>query len=381
MKKEILGIMLAVISCNITFSQSQEVKKSAFQFTFFPPVGTQGVYASRYSNGVSFNLLAGISQDERYFTLGSLGNIVKNDASGLQLAGVANITRNNAYAFQLAGVSNIVGNNGKGIALSGVANISKEYKGCQLAGVANMASNNVHGFQLAGVSNIVGNNGKGMALSGVANISKEYGGCQLAGIANMAGDVNGFQLAGVFNKAKKVKGVQFAGILNIADESDYSIGLINIIKNGEMGIGISYNEIGSTVLSLRSGGRLLYGIIGLGYNHRSVSPASFVFEAGYGVHINFSEKFRINTEAKAQLLSMFANQENSQYSLAILPALKLGSNFEIFAGPSISYLISDNTDNEKLFPKNTSINIWKSFGSSRLKQVNIGFSIGTQFLF
>lgn len=327
-------MVAAVLSLNTALSQSAETKESIFQFTFIPPLGTQGIHAGHYSNGFSFNLLAGLSQNERHFTLGSIANIVRNNAAGFQLAGVANLIENNT-----------------------------------------------NGFQLAGVSNIVGNNGKGMLLSGVLNTSKDYNGFQLAGVGNIAGDINSFQFAGVFNKAKKVKGVQFAGIMNIADDSDYPIGLINIIKNGEMGIGVSYNETGSTVISLRSGSRIMYGIIGVGYNYRSNSDASFVIETGYGVHINCSENFRINTEAKAQFLSMFKKHENTQYSLAILPALKISSNFEVFAGPSINYLRSEDTSNGKLFPNDTSINLWKSFGASKLEQLYIGFSVGTQFLF
>jgi len=331
MKKVILFLVLVAININTAFTQTTE---SAFQFTFFPPVGTQGTQSAQYSNKISINALAGISQNERCFTLGGLANIVKNDVSG----------------FQLAGVSNVIGNNARG-------------------------------FQLAGVSNTIGNDGKGLLLSGVLNTSQEYKGTQITGLANIAGNINGVQIAGLFNKAKDVKGVQIAGLLNIAENSDYPIGLINIIKNGEMGIGISYNEIGSAVLSFRSGGRVMYGIIGMGYNHKSVSDESFVFEAGIGAHINCSPAFRINTEIKTQDISLFREKEVSQQSLAILPALKLGSNFEIFAGPTVNYLTSDDLSNEKLFPENTGINIWKSFGSSRLEQVYVGFSAGIQVLF
>lgn len=367
MKKSILFFLLAVIGFNTALSQSQEAKKSVFQFTFFPPVGTQGTDASNYSNDFSFNLLAGVSQNERYFTLGGLANIISNNASGFQLAGISNIIGNNASGFQLAGIGNIIGDNASGF---------------QLAGIGNIIGNNASYFQLAGIANITGNDAKGFQLSGIANIvGNEATGFQLAGLGNIAGDVKGFQLAGIFNKAKNVEGVQLAGLVNIADYSDYPIGLLNIIKNGEMGVGISYNETGSAILSFRSGGRVMYGILGLGYNHRSVSKESFIIEGGLGAHINCTNTFRINTEAKAHYFSMFRDEETSQYILAVLPALKLSPNFEIFAGPTVNYLRCDNLDNEKLFPKDTSINIWKSFDESRLEQIYIGFSVGAQFLF
>ena len=68
--------------------------------------------------------------------------------------------------------------------------------------------------------------------------------------------------------ANDVKGVQWAGLLNIARNSDVPIGLINIIKNGEMGMAVTYDGIGNAVASFRSGGKYTYGILGIGYNHK-----------------------------------------------------------------------------------------------------------------
>ncbi len=104
---------------------------------------------------------------------------------------------------------------------------------------------------MAGLSNYVGNDGQGVQ-SALANINKnKFSGFQMAGLAkysfcndrvqfaglvNIAKEVNGLQVAGLVNIAKEVNGVQFAGLVNIADKSDCPIGLINIIKNGEMGL-------------------------------------------------------------------------------------------------------------------------------------------------
>ena len=44
--------------------------------------------------------------------------------------------------------------------------------------------------------------------------------------------MNGAQVAGVFNYAKKLRGVQI-GLINVSDTSDgYSIGLLNLVKQG-----------------------------------------------------------------------------------------------------------------------------------------------------
>ncbi len=379
MKKVIIFIIL-LFAINDTFLlQARETKKSAFQFTFFTPVGTQGTQAPDYSNKVSVNLLVGVSKNEESFTLGGLANIIRHNASGCQIAGLSNVIGNNAKGSQLAGISNTVGNNGHGMLLSGILNTSKEYEGSQISGVLNVASH-IKGFQLDGITNIA-KNVNGFQIAGIGNVAKNVNGFQIAGIGNVAKDVNGFQIAGIFNKARNVKGFQFAGILNIADNCDYPIGLINLVKNGEKGIGVSFNELSSTVLSFRSGGKVMYGIVGLGYNYRSISKESVIFQTGIGVHINYTPSFRINTELISNVYTLFRGDVTSQISFAVLPAYKFASHIEIFGGPSFNFMQSDSFDNEDIFPGDGSINLWKKRGSSHLEQGHIGFIIGTQFLF
>jgi len=363
MKKGIILIILLCAASCVSLLQAQETKNSSFQFTIVPPLGTQGAEAPNYSNKVSINLLLGISQNESKFTLGGIANIIMNNASG----------------FQIAGISNIIGNNGNGIQLAGILNTSKNYNGMQIGGVLNVASN-FNGFQISGISNIA-KNANGFQITGIGNVAKNLNGFQIAGIGNMAENLNGFQIAGIFNKAKNVNGFQISGILNIADHSDYPIGLVNLIKDGEKGIGISYNEIGSTVLSFRSGGKVMYGIVGLGYNYRSISKQSALIEAGIGAHINYAPSFRVNTEMTAKAYGLFKKNETTQYSLAVLPAFKCASHLEIFGGPTFNFLQSDNRDNDKIFPYDASISLWKTSSTSRLEQGYFGFTIGTQYIF
>lgn len=79
-------------------------------------------------------------------------------------------------------------------------------------------------------------------------------------MTGIADDVNGVQFSSLVNKARKVNGVQFATLVNIADESDFPVGLVNIIKKGERGISVTYDLLGNTLLSFRSGGKYTYGI-------------------------------------------------------------------------------------------------------------------------
>lgn len=321
------------------FSATAQDKRATFHFSFVPPLSTNGIKAYEYSNGASFNLLAGISRDEEHFSFAGLSNVITNDAKG----------------FQLAGLSNFIGNNGEGMLFSGLANITKgSYSGFQFAGLGNIVKNDISGFQFAGLINIAKN-------------------------------INGFQFAGLINKAKNVNGVQFAGIINIAENSDFPIGLINIIKNGEKGIVVTYNELGSTMVTFRSGGKVTYGIIGVGYNHK-VSNRAYTVEAGFGAHINCFAWLRINNELKVASFGytnnpFVADSKSSNpvfhVNYSLMPAFRISRHFELFGGPSINYINARNTDSE-LMPNHS---IWKQSGSTRFQQIYIGYQVGIQYIF
>jgi hypothetical protein len=66
------------------------------------------------------------------------------------------------------------------------------------------------------------------------------------------GDLRGVQTAGIFNVARHVRGLQM-GIANVAGHNDYPVGIVNIIKDGEMVVGTGYNEIGSATVNFSSG--------------------------------------------------------------------------------------------------------------------------------
>ncbi|NDV59611.1 hypothetical protein [Bacteroides sp. 519] len=346
MKKSILAAILCCFTLASALAQTNE-KTSAVHVSFIPPLSTHGSQAAEYTNGVSFNILAGVSKNEKYFTFGGLANIIHNNASGVQFAGLLNTIGNDANGFQFAGLFNRTGNTTRGI---------------QFAGLYNLADNG-YGFQFGGLAN---------------TIKKEYSGIQFAGLFNSAKDFQGFQFAGLVNIAKNVKGVQFAGLVNIAENSDYPIGLINIIKNGEMSVGVTYDETGSVIASFRSGGRVLYGILGVGYNHKS-NHKHYVAEGGFGAHIPVVNRFRINAELKSQFMNMSSSDEFlNKSSFSILPAFKFTPNLEIFAGPSINYMNTDDVSNKNMFPGG---DIWTKFKDDRLQQLHIGYTAGIQWIF
>lgn len=345
MKKVFLTILLCVLFHEAALSRTDEDKKTTFQFSFVTPLSTNGLHAAQYTNTVSLNLLVGTSKNEEAFTLGGLANIITQNATGVQFAGL----------------SNYVGNNGKGVQFAGLTNINKNrFDGLQFAGLVNTAGA-MNGFQFAGL----------------VNVAKNVKGLQFAGLVNVAKDVKGLQFGGLINVAKKVNGVQFAGIINIAEDSDCPIGLINIIKNGEMGIALTYDAIGNMVVSFRSGGKYTYGIIGIGYNHKTTG-STLMTEAGFGAHIPVVSWFRINNEIKASSIGCDSETPVFNGGYALIPAFKIGNHCELFAGASINYMETRQVNNDKIFSNHA---LWERNSATRLQQVYIGYQVGVQYLF
>lgn len=313
--KKIQSVFIILLTVFHLSAQMNQGKYVPFHFSFIPPLSSNGINASQYTNGASFSILAGMSANERNFTFASISNVIANEARGLQFAGI---------------------------------------------------------------SNYIGKQGQGVAFAGMTNITKgTYKGVQFAGLLNTSKDITGLQFAGLLNIAGKVRGVQFAGLLNIAEESDCPIGLVNIVKRGEMGIALTYDILGNGIVSFRSGGKYTYGIIGFGYNHKLSGDNKTVAEAGYGVHIPCYSWFQINNEFKVTSTATSDKPFlNASYSL--LPSFKIKKHYNIFGGASLNYSTTTEMDNQTLFPQN---NLWKKYTDNRLQQLFIGYLVGIQYIF
>lgn len=300
--------------------QAQETKKQPAHIGFTYPVSSNGKQAALYSNTFSMHALVGVSRSETGVAMAGISLIIKDSAYGVQMAGISNHITHMASGVQLAGVVNIMGNS-RGLSAAGIANKSAD-AGVQLAGVTNIARQ-VKGFQMAGIVN-----------------KATYTRGQVAGVVNVAGEVNGIQAAGIVNKATKVKGVQLAGLVNIADSSDYPIGLVNIIKNGSRFISVSIDESAIVLASFRSGGRVLYGIVGLGYNVKT-AKSLFATEAGLGAHLLQKGAFSLQAELVSVGMFDFKGGEYYKNMLRVLPAYAFNKRFSAWAGPSFGYIHTD----------------------------------------
>ena len=375
MKKLFLTIcMLLSLSA---FSQEDNFRPAQINFGF-PLSSTNVKKAKEYTNGFSINLLVGISKNERSLALAGIGSVIANDATGLQIASVFNHIGNNGYGIAVTGVSNTVMQSYKGIQIAGVANYSGSGVGMQIAGVTNINNGANIGAQISGVANINNGAAMGLQISGVTNINNgSFIGLQLSSVANIAGDVKGMQLSAVMNKAKKVKGVQFATLLNIAEESNFPIAFINIIKNGKMGVALTHDILNNKVVSLRSGGKYTYGILGFGFNNKITEGNRLVAEAGYGIHIPITEWFEINNELKATMTGLGSETSNN-FGYFLSPSLTLLEHYNFFAGVSVNYFNSNSVNSESILPNNS---FWSKDGNDYIHRMFVGYQIGVQYIF
>lgn len=370
------ALLLMIPFISVLNVKAQSVHHSRVNIGLAYPFSSNGNHAAADTNLFSFNLIAGVSAAEEGFSFAGISSVIKNYAKGVQFAGFSNHIGQYAEGFMFAGFMNTYGK-AKGMQFAGFTNIAlKDVEGAQFAGFMNKAAN-LDGAQIAGFSNVA-KEVTGSQVAGFSNISGDIKGSQFAGFTNTAGDVEGSQFAGFINIAKKVKGLQLAGFVNIADSSDHPIGVLNLIKDGEKSIGFSMDETQTGLVSFRSGGRVLYGIMAAGYNFKN-SEDVYAFELGLGAHILNSPVFRINTEVSTLMLESFHSGEYFKSLFRFMPALRPVKGIEIFGGPVFNY-VNTNTIEGKALNKHY-LYTWESRWRNNFEGIYIGYQAGIHFLF
>ncbi len=352
----LICFFLAFIKPAAAMQEADSVRN--FHVGLVYPISSNGTKAAEYTNRFSLHAISGISRNETGMALAGAATIVTGNASGTQISGVFNYTGNNSKGAQIAGFANMTRNRADGIQIAGFMNKTDTAQ-TQLAGFANLTQQ-AEGAQIAGFSNINTGNIKGV---------------QIAGFLNNAREVN-TQISGFMNIAQKVKGVQIAGLINIAEESDYPIGIINIIKNGEKSLGLSIDETNTALTVFRSGGRVLYGILGIGYNFDKQSDGLYGFEGGIGANLPVFNQFRIRGEVASQSLLNFKGISYNKGILRILPSLKVGNRLEIYGGPSLNMVFYESDQEYDYFSRK---HLWKKYRDDNWQSVHFGYSAGIQF--
>lgn len=345
------GVVCMFSALSASAQEGGKIKESNAHIGLVYPLSTNWTDAISYKNRFSLHAIAGVSASEEAFCASGFGNYIHYNGNGLVAAGFANIIMDRASGAQLSGFLNFVKNDARGLQAAGFANINMgNARGAQLGGFLNLTKS-INGFQGAGFMNIA-KNVDGAQVAGFGNTAAKVKGTQVAGFYNIAGSVNS-QVAGFINVAQDVKGVQLSGFINIADSCDFPIGLINISRKGEMFIGATVDDNLTTLATFRSGGKYLYGIVGIGANFR-YPTAVYASEAGIGAHLPLSKDFRLNGEIVSTSLSDYWTTVQINSSFRLLAAVKLGSKVEIFAGPTYNYAFS----NDSMYDTNGTNVVW-----------------------
>jgi hypothetical protein len=345
-----------------------------YQISLIPGLSSHGMYNSQIVDHFSYNILGGYTAGIDGVEMAGLFNINKKDMKFFQAAGIFNFVGGSTKGVQVAGIYNNVSHNAWGLQAAGLFNRVQNFTGgMQLAGLTN-ADQRASGFLVAGLFNKAQNFNGGVQLAGLFNTAQKSKGLQLAGFCNRSADEAGSQFASVFNVAKKVKGFQFA-LVNIADSSDYTIGLINFIKNGEKSLSLSTDETLFTHLDFRSGGRVLYGLIGAGYKFGN-DEVKYALDIGFGAHIINKGKFSLNGEYATQLITDTEKKFYQTDSFKILSGYKLNNHLRLFAGPSLNIISADVSDGAK-------VNGWvlsNHISNDKLTAINVGITGGLQLV-
>ncbi len=336
-------IVLLIVTLAALQAQAQEEEVRPAHIGLIYPISSNGVNAAQYSNLFSLHLLSGVSKNELSLAIAGLSNIIRENATGVQIAGLYNHT---------------------GRSVSGV----------QIAGLGNFTKRKVEGAQISGFINIT--DSVNTQVAGFLNLAGPVEGVQIGGFMNKAADVNA-QVGGFLNIARKVKGVQVSGFINVADSSDYPIGVINLVKNGDRALGLGYDESGIGLLTFRSGGRILYSLLGVGYNFsHAVSRDYYALEAGLGAHLLRSRYFRLNAEITSQIQGDFREDPYAKHALRLLPTLRIGNRLEIFGGPSLNFVYYDTDDYHEFDRKY----FWQRQRRDDFRGFHLGYTVGLQML-
>lgn len=316
------------------------------QISFLPFISTNKLLTANTANDVSFNILAGYTQEVKKFEIGGILNIVRKDVKSAQLSGVGNIVGGSAHGFQaagtfnivrgdvgkvqLGGVFNIVGGSVTGLQAAGNFNVCNTFDGAQISGLFNYTLK-FSGAQIGGIWSEA-RVADGLQLSGIMNTSKEITGFQIAGITNIASVVDGTQIAGIVNAAKTVDGNQVAGILNVASYFDgYQLGLLNIadstngvpfgfisiVKKGYHKLEFAFDEMRFASMTYRTGVPLFHNNFSVGTATSFGDKPIWTLGYGLGTSIGFKSKFFWDIDISSNRFVKDGNwaSENGLYKL------------------------------------------------------------------
>ncbi len=381
-----------IVEPNSKLKNQDSLKNVAFQFSFLPPVSSNGMDNVHCRNQFSMNMIAGYGGAVNGIEMAGFANVLHNEMHGIQLAGFTNITGAETEGIQLAGFCNVNQKRVSGIQLAGFSNVvSDSVSGVQLAGFTNVNSGSMDGFQSAGFANI--NKGKldgfqssgfvntvedsvqGVQISGFMNYAaQQVNGVQVAGFTNIAShDISGTQVSGFLNVCKRLNGVQ-VGFINYTDslESGTPIGFLSIArKGGFRAFELGANETFPATIQWKTGSDLFYNLFSLG----AMPGKNFYWGWGYGFGSNLisTGRFRMNLDLMAMHVNnggLWTNHVNLLNKAHLGFTWQIKNHFAISAGPTFNVLVV-NTNSSELTSQESTVAPWtvsdKMYGNTRVQ--------------
>jgi RNA polymerase sigma factor (sigma-70 family) len=315
----------------------------AFGADLVPMLGTSLV-ARRAVRNVSFNLVGGLAGGLDGVEIGSAFNIVTGSACGLQIAGAVNVAWEQAHSVQIAGAVNVAWEQAHGAQIAGAVNLGGAVRGAQIAGGANVATT-LYGAQIGPINLSTGETSG--APIGVIDLGRDLHGAQI-GVIDVAEDVHGLQL-GVVNVAKRVRGAQL-GVVNVADDSDFSLGVVSIVRRGRLHVDVWGAETGLLMAAVKHGGRSFHNFYGAGIRLEGGKPR-VAFALGLGGHVPLSRRFFLDIDGLAYNIHETANFAGSNATLAQLRAVlgwRLARGFAVIAGPSYNVIVAERAEDASI---------------------------------
>ena len=384
--------------------QSANLKQyfnKGWQVSLVPGLSTNGILNSNIVNDYSFNVIGGYSGGTNKLEVGGFVNIDRTNVNGLQIAGFSNLVGGKVEGVQMAGFSNtnlksvkgaqfagfcnIITDTLKGIQLAGFCNVIKGYTtGLQASGFCNIVTSKMNGLQLAGFANVTLNDLNNFQLAGFANYSKNTKGIQAAGFMNItAKKMGGFQVSGFLNYASEMTGVQL-GFINLSKKAEgIPIGFLSFAGNGFHKFEFAANDITPFNLSFKTGVRQFYNIFSAGYGSYS-DIKIFIYGYGLGHEFTLNKKLGLDLEVISNQVNLKKwNRLNLWNKVNFNTAWNLTPHFNLFAGPSLNYLITEkinasqkNEFTENYIPLNT--RLFQSDFSNFKSTAWVGFNVGVR---
>jgi hypothetical protein len=337
-------MIILMLSTGSLFAHEDKLRFRPFQLSFGYPLGTNGLNAFQYTNGISFNMLYGMNGGLDGVEIGSVFNYIHHDANGAQIAGVFNMIRKRSNGVFISGATNLHLSSVKGVSISGGLNLGSGHSdGIFIAGGANVHLRTVDGVCIAGGVNMAMGDAEGFTVAPVNLFFQDYFGVQI-GVVNIVGGLNGLQL----------------GVVNIVgkDNDALPIGLVSIVKDGYYEIEFTSNELAYFNASYKMGVEKFYNTFNAGY---SIHGDRKIFRYGLGIGTSRPVGYKQSVSIELGTDQVITDWNwNGAFSLinklSLDYRLRLGRNFALVAGPSFNVY----TTNEKIDGEYGTINVPKT---------------------